>query len=582
MGKAIKVSFLVGIILCLFVFVPGLQAQDTVYVEPGVGTLNDAVAANVGGPPVVYKLLRGEGALSVFTLTEQVGVDTPLVIIGEIGSKNDPPVIMIRSAEAGTGANASLIRTTRSLKVENVAIIGKTLQGDEMKWVVFLESADGATYEFYNCYFDHTANAMIRCLAANPTVILEDCLILNAASNGSYQGGFVVRYRQIIPKLTRVTNCTVINMGSTFITNIKSYLDTNMELDHNTFILANRDFITPNDNWIDWEMKNNIFVDMFARGYAYIRIDSEGDTTYFGDYVDDPDYSGWPDPDSLAGFLHWDTLAPEYHDEYPEAEREAYFHHNTWVRTPTMLDWYDEMHFTEMPFMHIRAQGISDDDATWPGIQIDEPGEGTCLNVLPQFTKAVPDSFWTNYQTWVEYWRNLKIQETNPVPNKLWDFDDQPLGPIIWGDDLKEVLDLSYPDTDPCYRAAEMGYPLGDLNWFPELKAKWEQGIDISAIEAENGIAPTEFRVYQNYPNPFNPTTTISYILSRNDHVKLSIYNVLGQKVKTLVDQKQKSGAHEVVWNGTNDVGQKVVSGVYFYRISTENHNVTKKMALLK
>ena len=87
----------------------------------------------------------------------------------------------------------------------------------------------------------------------------------------------------------------------------------------------------------------------------------------------------------------------------------------------------------------------------------------------------------------------------------------------------------------------------------------------------------------QNYPNPFNPTTTIKYTLRDQAHVSLRVYNVAGQLVRTLVNEVQKpDGVTPIHWNGTNNAGQMVSSGVYFYKLVTKDFSQTKKMVLLK
>jgi surface antigen len=92
-----------------------------------------------------------------------------------------------------------------------------------------------------------------------------------------------------------------------------------------------------------------------------------------------------------------------------------------------------------------------------------------------------------------------------------------------------------------------------------------------------NGNQPVSFTLFQNYPNPFNPKTEISYTLPQAGHVLLEVYNLLGQKVTTLVNEQQESGEHETVWNAVNQA-----SGVYFCRIKTEEATETRKMVLLK
>ena len=95
-------------------------------------------------------------------------------------------------------------------------------------------------------------------------------------------------------------------------------------------------------------------------------------------------------------------------------------------------------------------------------------------------------------------------------------------------------------------------------------------------------IVPVTFRVCQNYPNPFNPTTIIKYALPQNEKVKIVIYNMLGQKVKTLVNKHQEAGYYEVNWNSTNDRGTPVGSGIYFYVVRAGKQHAVKKMALVK
>ena len=90
------------------------------------------------------------------------------------------------------------------------------------------------------------------------------------------------------------------------------------------------------------------------------------------------------------------------------------------------------------------------------------------------------------------------------------------------------------------------------------------------------------FSLSQNYPNPFNPVTTIQFELSKPGNVTLRIFNSLGQQVKTLIDQDMKIGEHQVQWDGKDSSGNKVSTGVYYYRIKTDTHEMAKKMMLLK
>jgi len=91
-----------------------------------------------------------------------------------------------------------------------------------------------------------------------------------------------------------------------------------------------------------------------------------------------------------------------------------------------------------------------------------------------------------------------------------------------------------------------------------------------------------EFDLYQNYPNPFNPETTIRYAIPVNDRVKISIYNILGEEIKTLVDQIQTPGTYSVVWDGTDDRNNNVSSGIYIYKFVAGNFQKSMKMIYTK
>jgi len=93
---------------------------------------------------------------------------------------------------------------------------------------------------------------------------------------------------------------------------------------------------------------------------------------------------------------------------------------------------------------------------------------------------------------------------------------------------------------------------------------------------------PDEFRVGQNYPNPFNPSTVIEFDLPSKSKVTVSVFNVLGRRVATLLNEERPAGSGSIVWDGTNDGGEAVASGVYFYRVRAGEQTIAKKMMLLK
>lgn len=129
-------------------------------------------------------------------------------------------------------------------------------------------------------------------------------------------------------------------------------------------------------------------------------------------------------------------------------------------------------------------------------------------------------------------------------------------------------FDFAYPTTAASYTASTNGQPLGALTWFDMVV-----GVDDYDVV---GI-PEDYQLFSNYPNPFNPTTKITFNLPRDENVKLDIFNILGQKIVSLVEDKFSAGQHTVDFNANN-----LPSGLYIYQLQAGKFNSSKKMLLLK
>jgi hypothetical protein len=106
--------------------------------------------------------------------------------------------------------------------------------------------------------------------------------------------------------------------------------------------------------------------------------------------------------------------------------------------------------------------------------------------------------------------------------------------------------------------------------------------IGHTGIEEDNNLIVNTFSLDQNYPNPFNPTTKILYKIEQNGIYNLTIYNILGQKIKVLVNDLHHNGTYNIQWDGCDQTGNRVGSGIYFYSLSGNNVKLTKKMVLIK
>ena len=106
--------------------------------------------------------------------------------------------------------------------------------------------------------------------------------------------------------------------------------------------------------------------------------------------------------------------------------------------------------------------------------------------------------------------------------------------------------------------------------------------LDTDVEDNNSASLPETFWLSNNYPNPFNPGTTVEYGLARFGHVQIDIFNLLGQRVRTLVDRTQRAGTHSVTWDGKDATGLAAVTGIYLYRLKAGDDIQTKKMLLLK
>lgn len=170
----------------------------------------------------------------------------------------------------------------------------------------------------------------------------------------------------------------------------------------------------------------------------------------------------------------------------------------------------------------------------------------------------------------------------------VWFYDEE-LG--WWSIDPKRVSHTGNTSTDTLRAENNWWGSSGPQSkWFtslvdynPNLTTDPGLGkIAPGALVSESHALPRDFTLGQNYPNPFNGTTVIEYEIHVAGKVRLSIFNVLGQLVRSLVDESQDAGRHRAEWNGRDERGRELASGVYFYRMQSERQVNSKKMVLLK
>jgi len=140
--------------------------------------------------------------------------------------------------------------------------------------------------------------------------------------------------------------------------------------------------------------------------------------------------------------------------------------------------------------------------------------------------------------------------------------------------------DFTLAENSPCIDAGDPNSPYDPDGTIADMGAF---GIGCEAIlSTDKDVIPLQYVLHQNYPNPFNPVTTLRYDLPEDAEVKILIFDIMGRKVKSLVNTNQNAGFKSVMWDATNDLGQAVSAGMYLYKITAGDFHQTKKMVLLK
>ena len=156
---------------------------------------------------------------------------------------------------------------------------------------------------------------------------------------------------------------------------------------------------------------------------------------------------------------------------------------------------------------------------------------------------------------------------------------------------------VEYDDSDPWPEDADgSGFSLELINFELDnsLASSWAASLiqngspgDINSVYSSLEVTtknylPYDYTLYQNYPNPFNPSTTINYELPEHSHIRITVFDLKGRLIKTLIDDYQIAGFKKITWYAIDDAGQNIPAGMYIYRIEAGNYSATKKMIFLK
>lgn len=349
--------------------------------------------------------------------------------------------------------------------------------------------------------------------------------------------------------------------------------------------------------WEDVSITNSIFVNINMMGYRPIDVcgrNSGKDIDDFEDGLCNPPGGG-----IIQDIVPVDSMGFEV--DFTEKERQVYIDHNSAYFTSRVLDFYDDVNFYEFgnnrdyqmlkrippPSIGDRAQAVYD--------SVDNQGNKVfpLLNVFPFMEDSagimeLPVNYGAPYPDYEQGMFLIIYCRFFSGCDSRWAYEPEA------GFNQQWLLPENMAYTNEFYQTAAMGgYPLGDLNWYPDILADWEvnqkdndwaeieswlnDGKSLVSSEEEPMHIPSSFTLHQNYPNPFNPKTVISYQLPVNSVVNLKVFDVLGREVAELVNGSQVAGQHSVNFDASG-----FSSGVYIYQLKTEHFVSTKRMLLIK
>ena len=539
------------VVLCCMIAMP-VVAQDYLDVPQGFETLNLAVEGDTTatGDPVsenrVYRLERGGFYLLNGAIQNSKGSPFRL----EAAEGDGPlPVIIPAADEAGSADRAFKLKTDATLK--HIYVSGIDNLGNQAGKNLFRIEKEGGRYVLDGCFFDHDAQSFVRMNSENQKLFIKNTIMRNSILLANPGNGRFIDTRGNTQDTIMVQNSTLYLCSSAAMRD-GSGIIRNAIFDHVTIYQAGGELSF--EKGLNVMVKNCLMIDQLWEG----DIEPSDPAAAMADSLE-------------TEIIEIDSLnAP---DLMTDAERQFMIKNNVYGWSPEVEAFFAGIDTVQKPFFfNARGERFFATYDNW----VAEDN----IEAFVEFSDPPPPS---NVVTFAQHRHSTKFSdENNPDPradrNGITALSEDPtsVGPA------EDEFDFDYNTDAQAYTFAEGGFPVGDLNWFPGKKAEWEAWIETSVLDRTDK-QPSAFNLDQNYPNPFNPSTTIDYRLSRSSQVELAVYNMLGQKIRTLVSDKiQAVGTHSVKWDGRDDSGAQVASGVYIYQLKTGNQVETRKMMLMK
>jgi hypothetical protein len=494
----------------------------------------------------VYQLQRGK----IYFLTGQVYCEKfPLTLIGGGDETLALPVIAPFPLTDGSIPRISIAvwmdSYFKDIYFQGCAPNDQRYNGDRPLYIA--SGVENVRLTVESCVVEGFKTAGIFNSGLNSSIFIKDCHYRNNNWSGVFSGQFFYNGAAATLDTISIVNCTFF-LGSSYFMCTNRAFARYTRFEHNTlFINHTNPFYAPYLS--NAEIKNNIF---FAPAAC-------GETAF----EREQGYYDW-DGERLSAGISIDTIATDIAEAngITDENRRVIFTNNAYYWPQSVKDMLASKTDVEPPvWMNDRTLAFFNNDAQYPNLIENnnveaDPGFGSDLQPALDSLLMFIDLFRT----------------TGSGRSYFYNPDGGIIFPCRW----PVPEDLSYTNADLLV-AAEGGFPLGDLNWFPEKKIEWEYWLAHPDAVEDNDVLPSSFSLQQNYPNPFNPATKIKFQIPETGLVSLKIFDVLGREVSTLVHKELSAGNYTIDFNAAS-----LSSGVYFYRLDAGNFTSVKKMVLTK
>jgi len=579
--------------------------QDTIVIEGGtanMGNLETVINCDTTStgerinPNRVYKLRKN----TIYFQYARIEVYNPtgtVSIVGETGGKK-PVIILTPKGESVPEGNAKIYG---SLTLKNIYSHQLVTNG-ETNWTAWEIKEDNQTYRIEDCVMEFCYGKVFECkgVTKGVKIIVKNTYFRDLEEVSQWWGSRAISAKVPADSII-LENVTVSNSGLTFLS--EQVPQHYFYMNHCTIINSKKAPL-PNTYYENAYITNNLFINCQWTGEDINTYGGGGldpDALFTGIInIDTLETSIYADPSVMPSMkdrkifisnnLHWVSplLNPYYNGEYngnsewtyPISKLETVVAGIVPVENvPTI--WMNERTLNLIAGNNNMININNYENTTDPGLVTPSIASSDVVDDMATFNRIL-----------------YNVAEEGASYNTSWVFGDYDPTTVPGietevGDGITQISDLveDFSYTADITSSID-GRKLGALHWTPSELASWDSETERLQVEAayEAALAideniteiPSSFKLSNAYPNPFNPTTIISYEVARRELITVEIYNMLGQKVKTLINKNMNPGIYHVTWDAMDSNGIQASSGIYFCRMKAGDFVQMTKLSYLK